>query len=80
MRTFLSLFIILMSLSLTGCFGDGNAPSPPKETGSTAIDEVIFADNPDGSTPDTTFRASWDPSIGRLPYPNDLLGFLVNGS
>ena len=72
MRNILSLFIILMSLSLAGCFGDGDEPTPPSETGSTAIDEVILGDdfelNPD-------FRAIWDPAIGLLPYPNDILGF-----
>ena len=78
MRNTLPLFVVLVSLSLAGCFGDGDEPSPRKETGSTKIEETIFG----GEEPDinTAFRASWDPSVGILPYPNDILGFLANGT
>ena len=76
MRIILPLFITAMSLSLAGCFGDGDEPSPPKETGSTAIEESIFG----GGEPNTSFRPRWDPSVGLLPYPNDLAGFLANGT
>ena len=78
MRNTLPLFVVLVSLSLAGCFGDGDEPSPRKETGSTKIGESIFG----GEQPDlnTDFRPFWDPSIGILPYPNDLAGFADNPS
>ena len=74
MRNTLPLFVVLASLSLAGCFGDGDEPSPPKETGSTKIGEVIFG----GEEPDLNddFRPYWDPLSGLIPYPNDILGFL----
>jgi enamine deaminase RidA (YjgF/YER057c/UK114 family) len=78
MRNTLPLFVVFVSLSLAGCFGDGDEPSGPEETGSTKIEESIFG----GEEPNVNsdFRPFWDPSIGLLPYPNDLLGFLANGS
>ena len=75
MRIPLPLFITAMSLSLAGCFGDGDEPSPPKDNVSTAIEETIL---PDGVNVNTDFRPYWDPLNGLVPYPNDILGFLAN--
>lgn len=77
MRTFHPLLVVVLGLSLSGCFGDGNAPSQPPETitGSTTIDDIILG--PDFDLP-TAFRASYDLANFVAPYPNDITGFLLN--
>ncbi len=77
MRTLYPLVLALFGLSLSGCFSDSGDPGPDPATGSTGIEDPI------GVTPDdvpTGFYASFDPAVGLMPYPNDILGFLANGS
>jgi len=77
MRKLYPFVLALFGLSLAGCFSDSGDPGPDPATGSTNIEEVI------GVTPDdvpTGFYASFDPLKGLVPYPNDILGFLANGS
>lgn len=76
MRKFHPLLVVVLGLSLSGCFGDGNGPSPPPEviTGSTTLDDDILGDDFEVNT---DFRASFDPLNGIAPYPNDILGFLA---
>ncbi|MGD8533937.1 MAG: hypothetical protein PVG80_11340 [Gammaproteobacteria bacterium] len=77
MRKFYPLVLGLFGLSLAGCFSDSGDPGPDPETGSTGIEEVI------GVTPGdvpTGFYAAFDPLKGLVPYPNDILGFLANGT
>ena len=77
MRNLYPLVLALLGLSISGCFSDSGDPGPDPETGSTGFEEVI------GITPGdvpTGFYASWDPTIGTMPYPNDILGFLANGT
>ncbi len=77
MRKLYPLVLALFGLSLAGCFSDSGDPGPDPETGSTGFE------NPIGVSPDdvpTGFYASFDPTVGLMPYPNDILGFLANGS
>jgi hypothetical protein len=74
MRKIYPLVLGLFGLSLAGCFSDSGDPGPDPETGSTGIEEVI------GVTPGdvpTGFYAAFDPERLQMPYPNDILGFLL---
>jgi pimeloyl-ACP methyl ester carboxylesterase len=77
MRKFHPLLVVVLGLSLSGCFGDSSESVPPPETitGSTTIDDIILGDDFDINT---AFRASFDPLKGIAPYPNDILGFLAD--
>jgi len=75
MRKLYPLVLALFGLSLAGCFSDSGDPGPKPATGSTGIEDPI------GITPDdvpTGFYASFDPTVGLMPYPNDILGFLAD--
>jgi hypothetical protein len=75
MRNLYPLVLALLGLSISGCFSDSGDPGPDPETGSTGFEEVI------GITPGDVpagFFASWDPTLGIVPYPNDILGFLAD--
>jgi hypothetical protein len=77
MRKFYPVIVLLLGFSLSGCFNDGSDPnSPPRNTSSTGVGNILG----DDFDLNTDFRASFDPSIGIMPYPNDILGFLANGS
>jgi pimeloyl-ACP methyl ester carboxylesterase len=74
MRKLYPLILGLFGLSLAGCFSDSGDPGPDPATGSTGIEEVI------GVTPGdvpTGFYAAFDPERLQMPYPNDILGFLL---
>ena len=77
MRKFYPVIVLLLGISLSGCFNDGSDPnSPPRNTSSTGVDNILG----DDFDLNTDFRASFDPLLGIAPYPNDILGFLANGS
>jgi pimeloyl-ACP methyl ester carboxylesterase len=77
MRKFYPAVVLLLGLSLSGCFSDGSDPNnPPRNTSSTGIGNILG----DDANLNTDFRASFDPSLGIMPYPNDILGFLANGT
>jgi pimeloyl-ACP methyl ester carboxylesterase len=75
MRKLFPLVLALLGLTLGGCFSDSGDPSPDPETGSTGIDEKWGVDF---SSTQTGFFASFSPSNLLMPYPNDILGFLLN--
>jgi len=76
MRTLNFAAVLLLSLSVAGCFSDSDGPDEPRNTGSTGL---IGIEGPNFDLP-TGFYASWDPGIGLLPYPNDLLGYGTDGT
>ena len=77
MRKFYPAVVLLLGLSLSGCFDDGSDPNgPPRNTSSTGIGNILG----DDASLNTDFRASFDPALGIMPYPNDILGFLANGT
>jgi len=76
MRTLNFAAVLLLSLSVAGCFSDSDGPDEPRNTDSTGVG---FIEGPDFDLP-TGFYAAWDPSIGVLPYPNDLLGYSSDGT
>ncbi|MGI9264227.1 MAG: hypothetical protein ACR2QU_04825 [Gammaproteobacteria bacterium] len=77
MRKFYPVIVLLLGISLSGCFNDGSDPnSPPRNTSSTGIGDILG----DDFDLNTDFRANFDPLLGITPYPNDILGFLANGS
>ncbi len=76
MRTLNFAAVLLLSLSVTGCFSDSSGPDEPRNTDSTGLIGIL---TPDFDLP-TGFYAAWDPGIGRLPYPNDLLGYATDGT
>ena len=79
MRTIHALVLLSLGLVLGGCFSDGDGPSAPPQTGSTGIQDNIGVDVDDiDTTP--SFRAGFAPTLGIMPYPNDILGFLANGT
>lgn len=79
MRTIYALVLTTLGLVLAGCFSEGEAPSPPPQTGSTGLQENFGIDvGAIDTSPD--FRAGFAPTMGIMPYPNDILGFLANGT
>ncbi|MGB5542200.1 MAG: Ig-like domain-containing protein, partial [Gammaproteobacteria bacterium] len=80
MRTLNLAAVLLLSVSLVGCFSDKDSPDAPRNTGSTGL---IGIEGPNFDL-NTSFRANWqlDPatSVQVLPYPNDIAGFLASPS
>ncbi len=75
MRKFYSAVVLLLGLSLAGCFSDGSDPNrPPRNTTSTGIDNILG----DDFDLNTDFRALFDPFGLIMPYPNDIQGFLIS--
>jgi pimeloyl-ACP methyl ester carboxylesterase len=70
MRSLYSVALAAAALALSGCLTDAKDPDrPPPGTG-TGVPDVPQAS--------ATFRAQFDPARLIMPYPNDILGFLVN--
>jgi pimeloyl-ACP methyl ester carboxylesterase len=70
MRSLYSAALAALALALAGCLSDAKDPdAPPPGTG-TGVPDVPVAG--------ATFRAQFDPGSLIMPYPNDILGFLVN--
>ncbi len=80
MRTLNLAAVLLLSVSLVGCFSDKNSPDEPRNTGSTGL---IGIEGPNFDL-NTSFRANWQlnpaTSVQVLPYPNDIAGFLASPS
>lgn len=75
MRKLYPFVLGLFGLGLAGCFSDSGDPGPDPATGSTGIEEILDVSPEDVPT---GFYALFDPSIGLLPYPNDITGFLAD--
>ena len=70
MRSLYTVALTAAALVLSGCLTDAKDPDrPPPGTG-TGVPEVPQVGD--------TFRAQFDPARLIMPYPNDILGFLVN--
>ncbi|MGB5621269.1 MAG: hypothetical protein WBN65_02125 [Gammaproteobacteria bacterium] len=78
MRTLNFAAVLLLSLSVAGCFSDSSGPDEPRNTDSTGLIGILGP----GFEVNTDFRANWqlDPaaSIQVVPYPNDISGFLAS--
>jgi hypothetical protein len=72
MRSLYSVALAAVALALSGCLSDAKDPDrPPPGTGD-GVPEIPVAS--------ATFRAQFDPAKAIMPYPNDILGFLAQGS
>jgi hypothetical protein len=72
MRSLYSVALAALALALAGCLSDAKDPdAPPPGTGDGVPDLPIAS---------ATFRAQFDPGKAIMPYPNDILGFLAQGS
>jgi pimeloyl-ACP methyl ester carboxylesterase len=70
MRSPYSVALAAAALVLSGCLSDAKDPdAPPPGTGD-GVPQVPVAS--------ATFRAQFNPGSLIMPYPNDILGFLVN--
>jgi len=70
MRSLYSVALAALALALSGCLSDAKDPDrPPPGTGD-GVPEIPVAS--------ATFRAQFNLSVGIVPYPNDILGFIAS--
>jgi pimeloyl-ACP methyl ester carboxylesterase len=70
MRSLYSVALAAAALALAGCLSDAKDPDkPPPGTGDGVPDVPVAS---------ATFRAQFNPASLIMPYPNDILGFLIN--
>jgi hypothetical protein len=69
MRSLYSVTLVAVALALSGCIKDSENVSGKIGEPNTGVPQVPPAD--------ATFRAQFDPLIGIVPYPNDILGFVA---
>jgi pimeloyl-ACP methyl ester carboxylesterase len=72
MRSLYSVALALVALALSGCLSDAKDPDAPATGGGDGVPNLPQAS--------ATFRAQFDPAKAIMPYPNDILGFLAQGS
>ena len=70
MRTLYPAALAVLAFALSGCLSDSDDPTSTPNPPTTGV--------PDLPTADATFVAQFDPLIGIVPYPNDILGFLAD--
>ncbi len=69
MRSLYSVTLVAVALALSGCIKDSENVSGKIGEPNTGVPQVPPAN--------ATFRAQFDPLIGIVPYPNDILGFVA---
>jgi hypothetical protein len=72
MRSLYSVALAAAALALAGCLSDAKDPDAPPSGGTDGVPNLPVAS--------ATFRAQFDPLKLQMPYPNDILGFLAQGS
>jgi len=67
MRSLFSVALAAVALVLSGCLSESKEPVEQGDNSGVSLLPV----------PDASFRAQFDPLIGIVPYPNDILGFVA---